>query len=299
MKIARRFAPVAGALALLSLAACGSDGDDASSLPVPDPAEALALTGSQAPAETPADQAARASRIVGRIDSLIVSSIVGETTHASHPTFRVQTDCAGTRCSWSEPTAGFSGSFGLSDFRQSSGSSRAVLTRNGITLLEVRGEKVESYGAWMDHAAFTLQSERTMAGGVAIETRYGVAGGDLTTSVPPDMTATWRGVMVGTPGGGALRGHILQGDAALSFTFGGAGGSLDAAFTDIKDLDRGAAHSTPVLRFDDVPVAADGAWRFGEAGNRIQGGFYGPGHAEAAGIVEQGGVVGAFGAKRQ
>ena len=298
MKIARRFAPVAGALALLSLAACGSDGNDASSLPVPDPAGALALTGSQAPAETPADQAARARGIVGRIDSLIVSSIVGESTHARYPTFAVQTDCSGTRCSWSEPTAGFSGSFGLSDFRQSSGSSRAVLTRNGITLLEGRGEKVESYGAWMDHAAFTLQSERTMAGGVAIETRYGVAGGDL-TGVPPDMTATWRGVMVGTPSDGALRGNILQGDAALSFTFGGAGGSLDAAFTDIKDLDRSAAHSTPVLRFDDVPVAADGAWRFGEAGNRIQGGFYGPGHAEAAGIVEQSGVVGAFGAKRQ
>ena len=298
MKIARRFAPAAGALALLSLAACGGNGGDAILTPIPDPAGARVLTGSQAPAETPADQAARASRIVGRIDSLIVSSIVGESTHASHPTFRVQTDCAATRCSWSEPTAGFSGSFGLSDFRASSSISRTVLTRNGITLLESRGETVEAYGAWMDHAAFTLQNERATAGDVAIALRYGVAGGDM-TGVRPDMTATWRGVMVGTPSGGASRGHVLQGDAALSFTFGGAGGSLDAAFTDIKDLDRGAAHSTPVLRFDDVPVAADGAWRFGEAGNRIQGGFYGPGHAEAAGIVEQGGVVGAFGAKRQ
>ena len=296
--IAQPFAPAAGALALLSLAACGSDGGDASSIALPDPAGARALTGSQAPVETPADQAARASGIVGRIDSLIVSSIVGETTHASFPTFEVQTDCAGTRCSWSEPTTGFAGSFGLSDFRVSSGSSRAVLTRNGITLLEGRGETVETYGAWMDHAAFTLQNERTMGGGVSLAARYGVAGGDL-TGVLPDITATWRGVMVGTPGGGALRGHVLQGDAALSFTFDGAGGSLDAAFTDIKDLDSGAAYSTPALGFDDVPVAADGVWRFGEAGNRIHGGFYGPGHAEAAGIIEQSGVVGAFGAKRQ
>ena len=36
----------------------------------------------------------------------------------------------------------------------------------------------------------------------------------------------------------------------------------------------------------------------GEAGDRIQGGFYGPGHAETAGIFEQSNIVGAFGAKR-
>lgn len=289
MKIARSFAPAAGALVMLSLAACGSDGGGAS--------PAL-LTGSQIPVETPADQATRARDIVGRLDSLIVSSLVGETTHERFPTFRVQTDCSETRCSWSEPRAGFSGSFGLSDFRLSSGSSRALLTRNGITLLEGRGENVESYGAWMDHAAFSLQNERTMAGGIDVSLHYGVAGGDL-TGVRPEMTATWRGIMVGTPGGGALRGRPLQGDAALSYTFGGAGGSLDAAFTDIRDLHSGAAYATPVLTFNGVPVAADGSYRSGEVGDRIQGGFYGPAHAEAAGIIERGGIVGAFGAKRQ
>ena len=288
MTITRPFAPVAGALAMLSLAACGSDRGDAS---------LASPTASQFPVETPADQATRASGLVGRIDSLIVSSIVGESTHPRFPTFQVETDCEGTRCSWSEPTAGFSGSFGLRDFRVSSGVSRALLTRNGITLLEGRGATVESYGAWMDHAVFALQNERTMVGGIAVSAHYGVAGGDL-TGVAPDIAATWRGVMVGTTGG-ALGGRPLQGDAALHYTLGGAGGSLDAAFTDIRDLYSGAAHATPSLNFNGVPVAADGSYRFGEAGDRIQGGFYGPGHAEAAGIIERSGVVGAFGAKRQ
>ena len=105
--------------------------------------------------------------------------------------------------------------------------------------------------------------------------------------------------MVGTPRDGALRGNVLQGDAVLTYTLSGTGGALDAAFTDIKNLDRNAAHATPTMRFDDVPVADDGTYRAGLTGNRIQGGFYGPNHAEAAGVVEQGGIVGAFGAKRR
>ena len=48
-----------------------------------------------------------------------------------------------------------------------------------------------------------------------------------------------------------------------------------------------------------LSLAADGTYRAGLTGNRIQGGFYGPNHAEAAGIVEQNGIVGAFGAKRR
>ena len=35
----------------------------------------------------------------------------------------------------------------------------------------------------------------------------------------------------------------------------------------------------------------------GYTGNQIQGGFYGPGHAETAGVFEQAGIVGSFGAK--
>ena len=293
----RLFMALTAASTLFTLAACGGGGgDDASSRPISDPARARALTGSQAPAETPADQTARAPGIVERTDSLIVSTIVGETSHADLPTIQLRTNCAGTRCTWRESTTGVSGSLSLNDLEFSSGSSRAILTKNGITVLEGQAEDIEAYGAWMNHAAFAVQSERTTSQGIAVTGRYGIAGGDL-TGIQPDMAATWRGLMVGTPRDGTLRGNVLQGDAALTYTL--TDNSLDAAFTDIRNLDTGAAHSTSTLRFDDIPVAHDGTYEAGLTGNRIQGGFYGPGHAEAAGIVEQSGIVGAFGAKRQ
>ena len=45
--------------------------------------------------------------------------------------------------------------------------------------------------------------------------------------------------------------------------------------------------------------ALDGTFKTGQSGTRIQGGFYGPDHVEAAGIFEQSGILGALGATRQ
>ena len=53
------------------------------------------------------------------------------------------------------------------------------------------------------------------------------------------------------------------------------------------------------MLFENVAVGADGTFARGQSGGRIQGGFYGPGHAEAAGVFEQSGIAGTFGAKRQ
>ena len=303
MSIHRSLAPVAGMFMALSLAAClgggggSGGGGETGAAPLPDPAAARALTGSQAPVESPADQNARAPGIVSRADSLIVSTVVGETTSPRLPTFRVLTNCSGTRCSFREPTLGLSGVFGLQNLEFISADSRAILTKNGITVLENRASGSETYGAWLNHAGFAVQSDRTVVEGVTVSERFGIAAGALTGVAPP-MAATWSGLMVGTPRGGALRDNVLQGDAALTYELSGAGGSLDAAFTNIRNIDRGAAHSTTSVRFDNVPVSLYGAYRAGASGNLIQGGFYGPDHAEAAGIFEQAGIVGAFGAKR-
>ena len=64
-------------------------------------------------------------------------------------------------------------------------------------------------------------------------------------------------------------------------------------------MDRGTAHTTETVLFGNVEIDPEGTFEAGLAGNRIQGGFYGPGHAEAAGIFEQSNIVGACGAKRQ
>ena len=169
---------------------------------------------------------------------------------------------------------------------------------------------VDSYYSWMDHAGFAVQTERHSAAGVRYEVRYGLAGGDLAGTRPSGLRGTWRGLMVGTPRSGTLRGNRLQGDAVLTYAvndqyeegdkYGEGTSTLDAAFTNIRNLDRGASHSTTSVRFNDVLVSADGTYRrIGSPGNRIEGGFYGPGHVEAAGVFEQADIVGAFGAKRQ
>ena len=100
--------------------------------------------------------------------------------------------------------------------------------------------------------------------------------------------------MVGTT---PANGNLLQGDASLEYSLDA--GTLDAAFTEIKDLTRNAAHTTGNVRFDDVSVSTNGTYQAGSTGNRIQGGFYGPDHAESAGVFEQSGIVGAYGAKKQ
>jgi len=108
---------------------------------------------------------------------------------------------------------------------------------------------------------------------------------------------------VGTPVAGDARGERLVGDAVLTYDFpsqgDGSGPSLDAAFGGIRNIDRGTAHTVETVIFSDLAVAADGTFARGQSGARIQGGFHGPGHAEAAGIFEQSDIVGAFGAKRQ
>ena len=139
-----------------------------------------------------------------------------------------------------EPRSGVSWPLRLRDLEVVSSTREGIsLTRNGITLIEVAAADLEGYGAWMHHAAFSVQSGRETFAvegrDYRLSARYAIAGGDLTGSRPTAVSATWRGVMVGTPATGSTAGNILQGDAALTYTLASGRGMLDAAFTDIND----------------------------------------------------------------
>ena len=308
MTLMRHPAPIAAAVALLSLAACGGNGSGggggaASSGLRLDPARAQSLTDSSPPAETAAAARARAAALVDRSDSLVVSTVFGNTSDPDVSGFRARANCSGTRCVWTEPRIGISQTISLRDLEFASDAPwRAVLGKNGVTMFEsaatVDGFDTRWYGGGaMDHAWFQLETASGTRNGVRLGLQESLAVGALTGSAP-GLTLTWRGLMAGTPTAGAARDNVLQGDAALTYTIDGARGLLDAEFTNIRDLDRGAPHATESLRFDDVPVASDGTFQAGPIGDRIQGGFYGPGHAETAGVVEQANIVGAFGAKK-
>ena len=185
----------------------------------------------------------------------------------------------------------------LSGLDGAPGAAEALGTLHGVTVMYQRaGTKLTSFGASMDDSAFAMRTGRVTVEGVSVGARYGTAGGDLTGPAPAG-SATWRGAMAGTPATGNRRGDRLPGDATLTYDLAGA--AIDAAFTDIRNVDRLAPHAPPAVRFDNVAVAADRTFAGGRSGNRIQGGLYGPGHAESAGAFEQSGTVGAFGAQRQ
>ena len=255
--------------------------------------------------DTPQDQFARAPGIIQRADSLLISSQYGETDHPQLPTFAVRSSCSGTQCTLREPVTGTTISFGLDDIADAVSGETAVLsTTTGVTVLSGRyveyGDIYHGWGAWMEHSGFEVESATISANiaGVDVQAtlRGAVAGGDLTGSAPTG-TATWRGAMVGTPATGNRGGNQLLGDAALTFDLGRS--SLGAAFTNIVDLTRRAPHSVSAVRFDNIPVSGSGTFDAGVPDNRLQGGFYGPNQAEAAGVFEKSNIVGAFGAKRQ
>ena len=253
-------------------------------------------TGLDAPAETPAAQTARSPGIIARADSLILSTIYGETSHSALPTFRASASCSGARCTVTERTTSYSYSLTPSDLESVNAPAEALGSKHGVTLQWQRNSEFTAFGAWLNHSGFAVQSETDSIDDTRVVGRYGLAGGDLTGAAPAG-SATWRGLMVGTPATGGNRGDRLHGDAVLSYRLNSR--SLDASFTGIRNVDRNAAHSTATVSFTGIPVSSRGTYRAGITGNRIQGGFYGPGHAEAVGIFEQSNIVGAFGAKKQ
>lgn len=296
-KLAASAARCALAVAAIgTLTACGSG---------PDPL--LSLTGSAEPVETVADQRSRAVEIAARSDTLVTSTLYGETDSALLPSVIVAPSvCSGTRCTATEPSTGLSLTLSLGSFvrnlEPTLDAHEAVLTKNGITLTDGRGGRYgpdyRQYGGWMDHAGFYVIAGAELQGEVLGETitatlRGTAAGGDFSGS-RPSASATWHGVMTGTP---ATGGGVLQGDATLTYDL--AGHTVDASFTHIVDIDRNAAHMTGEVGFADVPVSEDGTFRHGTARNFVRGGFSGPGQEEAVGVFEQNDIVGAFGAKRQ
>ncbi len=267
--------------------------------PPPAPEQIQMLTGAAPPAETTADQTARSAAVISRADSLTATTLHAETSSPQIPTLTLRASCSGAACTVSEPTIGYSITVRLSNLEFVSVNSQPVGTKHGVTLIRWEGTNdgvdLSALGAWMQHSAFGVQTERSTVEDIQVNGRYGIAAGDL-TGAPPAGSATWQGLMVGTPATGAGRGDRLQGDASLKYDMGTQ--ELDAAFTNIQNIDRLGAHSVSAVRFNDVSVNSDGTFKAGLTGNRIQGGFFGSSHAEATGVFEQQNIVGAFGTRQ-
>ena len=285
------------AAAVLTLSACGGGGSQPT-LGLDDIRE---LTGLSAPVETGPAQQARRQDILARTDSLVVSTMHGELALADGTfTIRQVSECSGAACRLLDPVTGETETAGLDTAAVELGDAEPIGSAHGITLMSNSGQQtgvdVSSLGAWMEHGSFALNGLRVVGEDFESNILHAMALGDLTDR-PLTGSATWLGIMVGTPVVGDDRGDRLVGTAALNY--GMPTGGLDVGFSGIKNIDRGTAHSTEAMLFTGLEVGPDGTFSRGQSGARIQGGFYGPGHAEAGGIFEQSDIVGAFGAKRQ
>ncbi|MDE0458570.1 MAG: hypothetical protein OXI15_14850 [Chromatiales bacterium] len=286
--------------AVLPLAACGGDGDPQSP-PAPSLDDIRQLTGLSAPVEAAAAQQERQQDIVSRADSLVVSTthveaVLPDATH----TFRLVSECSGPQCELLDPTTGETETASLGTAVVRLGAAEPIGSAHGITLMsETRrhmGVDATSLGAWMEHGSFALNSLRAVGEEAGSNRLQAMALGDL-TGRPLTGSATWLGIMVGTPTAGVDQGDRLVGTATLNYDM--SAGGLDAAFSGIENIDSGTAHTTETVIFSNLAIDTDGTFSTGQSGTRIQGGFYGPDHVEAAGIFEQSDIVGAFGARRQ
>ncbi len=261
--------------------------------------DVLALTGLSEPIETGTQQQ-REGSIRSRADTMIFSTWhVGDGTTSS---IEFLTDCSGSQCELQSPSTGNISTINLADLINTPPPDiEAVGSRYGITLVEEnsldQGTDGSSFGAWMDHSYFSfVTSNRPVVNGSGGTDRYTWAAGERTGS-PLTGSATWLGLMVGTPIVGNDMGDRLVGTAAMNFDM--PVGGLDVAFSGIKNITHGTAHTTETVIFSDLAIESDGAFKRGQAGARIHGNFYGPGHGEAAGIFEHSQMIGAFGAKQQ
>lgn len=296
-------------VAALPLAACSGGGGSAPG-PAPWPAldvgEVRELAGLSAQVETAEARQERNLDIHARADSLFLSTMHGEAGGAGGPAFRLLTRCDGTRCTVTEPVGGDTGTIALADTPLRQGAAVAIGAKRGITLWwessTHTGADLGSLGAWLEHGSFAVLNEIGPGDEGPVDVWYGIALGELSGS-PPAGSATWLGIMSGTPVAGDARGERLLGDAVLTYDLAsggdGSGASLDVAFGGIMNIDRGTAHAVGTVIFSDLEVGPDGTFMRGQSGTRIQGGFHGPDHAEAAGIFEHSGIAGAFGATRQ
>ena len=286
---------VLGAAVLSVLASCGGSGGGL------DPAAAQHLVGGTAPTETGAQQNARGSEIIRRSDSLIFTAAILQAENDLDYLI-ISPNCSGSTCTFSLGGIQFR-SVDIATLLASTSAAETItptiLSRRGVTIAENRSRigSIDSrtVGSVLRHSMFASEQSSTRFEGIGYAIRGAYSVGDLSGSRPP-VSGTWLGLMSGIH---RLSNDFLLGDVAVRYDASGTGGSLSATFSNISNATRNRAHTTTSARFTGISVSAYGTFESGYSGNRIQGGFYGRGHAEASGVFEQSGILGGFGTIRQ
>jgi len=190
----------------------------------------------------------------------------------------------------------------------------AILQDVGYNLLsasEASEPEVYGYGAWATYSAWGAGVERVIdyrgtGASLRITDRlsahidaFGSASGTTFADANAGVTgsATWTGALLGVDIGQAMLPPVF-GDAAMTVDLANLDGTL--AFSNLTTAIDGEVHDFRRRSLDyDITVTGNG---FGDGNGIVQGSFYGPGHEEMAGVLDDrsSGVnlIGGFGGVR-
>lgn len=285
---------------LFALASCGGGSGPALSL---NPQAVQDITGGNVPGESAAEQEERSEIITPQFDSIFATNVHYRTSFPQLPRFVAETSCRTTYCNFSVPALNYNDVISIESLKNlefsGTGNAQSILTKYGVTLVESAwvqppDERGTALAGTLDHSEFGSATNVLTLDGDSISGRFAAAFGDLADATP-STSGVWRGQMSAVTQDSD---DFLLGDATLDYTVSSSGGELSASFTNIKNLSRNTAHTTPSVQFRNVPVSSGGIYSQGTLGNRIEGAFYGGGGIETAGIFEKSGILASFGTKQ-
>ncbi|MYD07264.1 MAG: transferrin-binding protein-like solute binding protein [Acidimicrobiaceae bacterium] len=257
---------------------------------------AVAACSSNEEVATPVEPLKQLNNIVGKVNSVLISRLhVGGSDGAGFRYDCFPHGCGGTGQGFLFAPAEISRWL----FEDGVAQERTI---EGLELVESNPGDGDwrAYGAWMDHSAAFLS--RYGAGGGSTGFFIASAFGSRSEEpLPVEGSVTWRGAMVGVD---VVTADRYAGSANLVATFG-EGQRMDVSFTDIANVETGASRED--ILFSDLANVGlyDGGQFFGHSGHDdfdrapiyLDGSFFGPNHAEAAGVFGYNELIGAFGAR--
>lgn len=256
--------------------------------------------------ELPRLQVARGYEITERSDTIMMTTMHGESDLPGYLNFTIQYQCSGSECEYFDFATGQTETDSVEEtlILGHDEDASGLGSKHGVNLIQMGSEYYDApedetlvsmeWGAWMEDAGFHVELYVFDTPRLSGKWRRAQAVGDLTGSAPTG-SAMWKGLMVATPTAAADHGTRIFGDATLDYELSG---TLDVTFSGLSNFDGGAFH-TANIEFHDLQVDSKGIFKRGQPGNQIHGGFFGPNHAEAAGTFEKMNLLGAFGAKKQ
>ena len=215
---------------------------------------------------------------------------------------RANTTCRGDVCAAGFLAVSRTTRFGLERF----GWELTLLReRRGVGLfrqdLSADSNDYEAWGGWLEHSLFATRltrfgEEAGPSAGASVVFGYSLG---LSSGENPgaEGSARWEGLMLGRDvSASPSRGQVIRGDSDVTVEFGAAAITADVAFTDIVNIETGAAQNDMAWR--GMAVEDGGFARRNAPGDAVSGRFYGPNEEEVGGVFERDGIAGAFGGRR-